>query len=74
MSAAAQTAQIIPFPTERRHTGRLVSLTEIVERFGYSERWWRYRLSEGLPCRRWGGRLRFDPVEVERWLGGRYDA
>jgi predicted DNA-binding transcriptional regulator AlpA len=66
------TAQVIQFPSERRQASRLLTLTELREHFGYSERWFRYRLAEGLPARRWGGRLRFDAVEVERWLEARY--
>ena len=62
------------FPLERRHAARLLTLAELIETFGYSERFWRYRLAEGMPCRRWGKRLRFDPTEVERWMEGRYGA
>lgn len=67
-----QTARVIRFPTERRQPVQLVDVAGLIERFGYSERWWRYRISEGLPCRRWGKRLRFNPEEVEAWLGARY--
>lgn len=70
---SGQLAEVIQLG-ERRGAKRLLPLSEIIERFGYSERWWRYRLQEGLPCRRWGGRLRFDPSEVERWLEERYGA
>lgn len=66
------TAEIIPFPLERRRPARLVALPELIERFGYSERWWRYRLTEGLPARKWGAGLRFDPDEVKDWLEDRY--
>lgn len=69
-----QTAQIIRFPIERRHTKRLVPLSELVDLFGFSERWWRYRLKEGLPAHKWGGGLRFDPLEVEDWMGAKYGA
>jgi predicted DNA-binding transcriptional regulator AlpA len=69
----SQTAHVIPFPTERRNARRLVPLSELQELLGYSERWWRYRMAEpGFPARKWGGRLRFDPAEVERWLDERY--
>jgi hypothetical protein len=65
--------ELLPFPSERRRARRLVPLTELQEHFGFSERWWRYRLREpGFPARKWGGRLRFDLDEVERWLEGRY--
>jgi predicted DNA-binding transcriptional regulator AlpA len=66
------TAQIIRFPLERRQAHRLVSLAELQEHFGYSERWWRYRLTEGMPRRKWGSRLRFNLAEVEAWLDERY--
>ena len=52
----------------RTQARRLVSLPELQERFGFSERWWRYRITEGLPMRKWVGGLRFDPDEVEAWL------
>jgi hypothetical protein len=68
----SQTATVLQFPTERRHARRLVSLAELRDLFGFSERWWRYRITEGLPCRKWAGGIRFDPDEVERWMEARY--
>jgi predicted DNA-binding transcriptional regulator AlpA len=66
-------AQVIRFPVERRQPRRLVSLRELQELFGFSERWWRYRTAEeSFPVHRWGGRLRFDPIEVEQWMEERY--
>jgi hypothetical protein len=53
---------------DRPQARRLVSLFELRERFGFSERWWRYRIAEGMPTRKWVGGLRFDPDEVEAWL------
>jgi predicted DNA-binding transcriptional regulator AlpA len=50
----------------------LVPLTEIIRLYGGSESWWRKRIAEGLPARRWGRRLRFSPSEVEEWLDARY--
>lgn len=64
------TARIIQFP-ERRP--RLVNLRELQELFGMSERWWRYQIAAGCPARRWGKRLRFDPVDVQEWIERRYD-
>lgn len=52
-------ANVIEFPSGRRHASRLVALSELMERYGGSERWWRYRIAEGLPKRKWGGRVRF---------------
>jgi len=65
---------VVPFPVERRRPRRLVSLAELMDLYGFSERWWRYRLKEGLPRHAWGRRLRFDVGEVEAWMKGRYGA
>lgn len=67
-----ETARILRFPVERTQAKRLVPLRELRDQFGYSERWWRHRLSEGLPHRAWGGQHRFDPDEVRDWLDARY--
>jgi len=66
--------ELIAFPTHRHRATRLVPLVELIERYGFSERWWRYRLAEGLPRRQWGRQLRFDLVEVEHWMEERYGA
>jgi predicted DNA-binding transcriptional regulator AlpA len=69
------TATLIRFPLERRQPRRLVSLAELIELYGMSERWWRYQIAEGLPHRRFGRRaLRFDPLEVESWMETRSGA
>jgi hypothetical protein len=68
----SQQAQVIAFPLERTGTApaarRLVPLKELQEQFGGSTRWWRYRIAEGMPARRYCASLRFDPDEVETWL------
>ena len=69
---STETTRINRFPTERRQAHRLVPLAELQERFGYSERWWRYRIKDGMPRHKWGSRLRFSPTEVEAWLDERY--
>jgi hypothetical protein len=51
-----------------RQASRLVPLAELQTLYGFSTRWWRYRIREGLPSRKWLGGLRFDPAEVEAWL------
>jgi predicted DNA-binding transcriptional regulator AlpA len=63
---------VLRFPVEQRQARRLLTLGELIGMFGYSERWWRYRLAEGLPSHKWGARLRFDPTEVREWLEERY--
>jgi hypothetical protein len=50
----------------------LVPLTELMRRYNFSESWFRARLVEGMPGRRYGRRWRFDPEEIERWMGKRY--
>jgi predicted DNA-binding transcriptional regulator AlpA len=60
---------LIRFPVERRQPRRLVSLSELIDAYGMSERWWRYRVAEGMPAHRFGRRaLRFDLTEVEQWM------
>jgi len=66
------TARILQFPSERRQARRLVDLAELIAELGMSERWWRYRLTEGMPSHRYGSRLRFDPSEVQAWIEQRY--
>jgi hypothetical protein len=62
------TARVIRFPTERREARRLVDVAGLIEAFGFSRRYWAYRVAEGLPAHRWGRRLRFSIDEVERWM------
>jgi hypothetical protein len=60
---------LVRFPVERTRATRLVALSELREHFGFSERWWRYRIKEpGFPVHRWRGGLRFDCDEVAEWL------
>lgn len=66
------TLNVVRFPVEKTQPRRLVALAELMERFGFSERWWRYRIAEGMPCHRWGGGLRFDRDEVAAWLDDRF--
>jgi len=68
---SALPSNVVELPGRGR-VGRLLSLREMSERLGMSERWIRYRVAEGLPHRRYGQRLRFDAPEVERWLEDRY--
>ena len=62
-------ATVIRFPSEHREPLRLVPLCELIDAYGMSERWFRYRIAEGMPCHRFGRRaLRFDAIEVKRWI------
>ncbi len=69
---SASPGQVIRFPVERRHPEPLLTLAELRGMFAYSERWWRYRIAEGMPRRRWGGQYRFSASEVQAWLDERY--
>lgn len=44
---------------------------EIADTLGFSVRWIEYRVTEGLPHKTIGGRLRFQRTEVEAWLDAR---
>ncbi len=70
---SAQSAQVIRFPTERRATEALLTLRQLMGRYGGSERWWRYRVAEGLPKHPWCGQWRFRATEVEAWMATRQD-
>ncbi len=59
---------VIAFPAHRRRPEPLLTLRELMATFGFSERWWRYRIKEGLPTVRWGGTLMFRASEVEAWM------
>ena len=71
---SCESENVIVFPGHRRRATRLAPLSELIDAYGFSERWWRYRLAEGLPRRQWGRQLRFDLGEVERWMEARYGA
>jgi hypothetical protein len=65
-------ARIHEASSERKQARQLIPLVELQSRFGFSERWWRYRLKDGMPCHKWGARLRFDAEEVSEWLDTHY--
>ena len=61
-------ARVIPFPRHRREPEPLLTMRDLVDRYQMSERWFRYKLAEGMPGHRWGGRWRFRASEVEAWM------
>lgn len=65
--------QVIRFPGGPGGVERepLLTMRDLVERYKMSERWFRYRLVEGMPAHRWGGRLRFRASEIEAWMDSR---
>ena len=67
-------AQVIRFPAHRREPEPMLTMRQVVERFGFSERWWRYRLADGMPAHRWGGQWRFRASEIEAWMETRHAA
>jgi predicted DNA-binding transcriptional regulator AlpA len=52
----------------RREPEPLLKMRDLCDRYGMSERFFRYRIAEGMPVVRWGGCLRFRASEVERWM------
>lgn len=53
---------------QRREPEPLLKMKDLVERYQMSDRWFRYRLAEGMPAHRWGGQWRFKASEVEAWM------
>jgi hypothetical protein len=45
---------------------------QLAAHLGYSTRWIELQVKDGMPCERWGGRLRFQVSAVEAWLKERY--
>ena len=62
--------QVIPFPN-RPEREPLLTMRDVVERYQFSERWFRYRLAEGMPAHRWGAQWRFRASELEAWMASR---
>jgi hypothetical protein len=48
-----------------------MSKQQLAHALGFSVRWLEYRLAEGLPHRRIGGRVRFQRSVAEAWLQDR---
>jgi predicted DNA-binding transcriptional regulator AlpA len=65
----SEMGRVIEFPRDRREPEPLLTMRNLVERYQMSERWFRYRLAEGMPAHRWGGRWRAS--EVEAWMEAR---
>jgi predicted DNA-binding transcriptional regulator AlpA len=41
---------------------------QVADHYGFSPRWVELRVGDGMPCYRFGGRVRFRLSEVESWL------
>ncbi len=68
----SEPGRVIQFPARQRDPEPLLTLRDLVERYQRSERWFRYRLAEGMPGVRWGASWRFRASEVEQWIEERY--
>lgn len=68
----SQSARVIQFPAHRREPEPLLTMAQLIDRYAKSERWFRYRLAEGMPAHKWGGTWRFRASEVEAWIEERY--
>lgn len=58
---------VVRFPKESR-VPELWTLKELCEVYQLSERYFRYRVKEGMPHKRYGNRLRFEPRDVRAWM------
>lgn len=59
----------MPVTRERDSASSLIGLPQVAERLGVNERHVRRLVAERrIPYLKWGHLLRFDPVEIERWL------
>lgn len=56
-----------PVPVGVAHEAWLTK-QEMAEYLGFSPRWVEMRVREGMPCERFGSRLRFQRTPVEKWL------
>lgn len=71
MSAHLDNARVVDlhyYRDVRDGTEPLLTKQQIARLLGFSVRWVEYRVAEGMPSRRIGGRLRFQRSAVERWL------
>lgn len=64
------TAKILQFP-QRPGLERALTVRELADVLGMSERWIAYRVKEGMPSHRYGRARRFRLSEVETWLARR---
>jgi predicted DNA-binding transcriptional regulator AlpA len=61
------TAHVLRLPL-RAGVEPWLSKQQLAAHLGFSVRWVELRVREGMPCERWGNRLRFRASEVEAWL------
>ena len=45
-----------------------VTKQQVATFYGFTRRWVELRVAEGMPCHRFGGRVRFRMSEVDAWL------
>jgi excisionase family DNA binding protein len=57
----------VPLPL-RRGFEPWLSKQQLADYLGFSKRWVELKVREGMPCHRWGKRLRCRASEVEAWL------
>jgi excisionase family DNA binding protein len=71
MSRGGELVDLAQVREARNGTEPWITKQEVARHLGFSVRWVEYRIAEGLPHRRMGGRLRFQRTAVERWLSDR---
>lgn len=67
---SATDAKVIAFP-QRAGAERALTVRELADALGMSERWIAYRVAEGMPSHQYGRARRFRLSEVESWLARR---
>lgn len=70
MSVTSLTARRL----ERDSDEAWLSKRDLARAFGFSTRWVDRRVAEGMPCARFGARLRFQRGPCEAWLRDRQGA
>lgn len=55
-------------PTPATRPEPWLSKRDLAAHLGFSVRWIEYRVADGMPYKRIGGRLRFQLTSVEAWL------
>jgi excisionase family DNA binding protein len=69
--SAAPVIDLVHARQVRDGTEPWITKQQLARHLGFSVRWVEYRVAEGLPHSRMGGRLRFQRTAVERWLSDR---
>ena len=65
---SAPVVSLAAYRHQRTGTEPWMTKPQLAAHLGFSTRWVEYRVAEGMPHARFGGRLRFQASAVEDWL------